>query len=439
MKGRGLVLLALFCGPVAAAPMLRLSSAAVVWQVGESSDRFVDAFNIGDGALSLSATVSRGDTWLTVTVGSLQACPYEPDCIRLKLSIDTSALARGTHTATVTIADPNAIDAPQTVTATVLVGGGDPLVIDQWIKPGGKVTIPIQTGYFGWCFSRISACFPVAIDTPNGGFWLSVSYDQAGTMQITGSAYIRIVPAPELTPGVYTGSVQVTKGLAPRTIPVTMRVTTGPIAVPSTDKIVLRLAEGAAAAAYPELPAISFTNSGGGALEIQGVEASGTGVFAYRYDALAVVTVDPGLRGPGAYNDGMIIVQCNAANCPLQIPVSLEIVPRAPPSLTYRGVVDNTTFRAGGPVAPGEIFLVQGEQLSSQPFAMAQGTPLPTYLGGASVYINGIAAPLFYTGYRQIAFRMPDGVGPGTALVRVIADDLISNTVSVNIATGVGQ
>ena len=111
--------------------------------------------------------------------------------------------------------------------------------------------------------------------------------------------------------------------------------------MPSTSQIQLRLAEGGPAAAYPFLPPVSLSNSGMGTLDVQGVAATGEGVSAYQYGGLAVVTVDPGSRGPGIYNDGVVTIQCNGANCPVQVPVSLEVVPRGAPVVAYRGVVDS--------------------------------------------------------------------------------------------------
>ena len=129
--------------------------------------------------------------------------------------------------------------------------------------------------------------------------WLAVSLDPMGTLYFTDTAYIHLAPPATMTPGTYSGSVAV-NDYAIRTIPVTMRVTTQPIAVPSTPQIHLRLAEGGPATAYPFLPPISLTNSGMGTLQVQGVAATGEGVSAYQYGALAVVTVGPGRAARGS-------------------------------------------------------------------------------------------------------------------------------------------
>jgi uncharacterized protein (TIGR03437 family) len=199
-------------------------------------------------------------------------------------------------------------------------------------------------------------------------------------------------------------------------------------------QISLRLAQNGPAATHPYLPFISLSNAGMGALVVQTVTATGTEVSATSNGGLAVVTVDPGSLDPGTYTDGLVAIQCNAVNCPIQVPVRLEIVPQGPPLIYYRGVVDNATFTPGDTVAQGDVVVVKGEQLSLSAPASASGFPLPTRLGGANVRVNGVPAPLFYSSFGQIAFQMPSGTAIGTALVQVERGGQAGNTVSVDVA-----
>jgi len=183
--------------------------------------------------------------------------------------------------------------------------------------------------------------------------------------------------------------------------------------------------------AYPFLPAISFSNSGMGTLAVSDVSASGAGVTATKYAGLALVTVDPGSLTAGAHT-GTVTVQCNAANCPLTIPVNLQIDPPGAPVVNYQGVTDNATFSSFNAVAPGDVCVVKGQQLSSQAATAIATPPLPRQLGGASVFVNNVPAPLYYASAGQIAFQMPSSTTPGTALVQVVRDGQVSNTVSVS-------
>ena len=433
---RGLAMLAFLCGPATAAPMLRLSTSALVWPPGSAATQTACAFNAGDGTLALGVSVATGSKWLTVAVGTPGACPWDGrPSVPLLFTVDASTLAWGTYTASVTVNDPHAIDAPQVVTATVQVNGGDPVAIDRYLAPGTQTDISLQTNY----------CPLSSAQTQDRVAWLSV-VELSQLMGTTGYQYricygikIRMAPPASMAPATYAGSVSVDESNAIRTIPVTMRVTTQPIAVPSTPQIHLRLAEGGPAAAYPFLPPISLTNSGMGTLQVQGVEATGEGVSAYQYGALAVVTVGPGSRGPGIYNDGVVTIQCNGANCPVQVPVSLEVVPRAPPAIAYRGVVDNATYDRSYPVATGDVCILRGEQLSLSDPATFVEFPQPTNLGGATVLVNDVKVPLYYTSFGQIAFQMPFSTVTGTALVQVERDGQISNTVTVTVVASAPQ
>jgi uncharacterized protein (TIGR03437 family) len=54
--------------------------------------------------------------------------------------------------------------------------------------------------------------------------------------------------------------------------------------------------------------------------------------------------------------------------------------------------------------------IVRGDRLSDDPPAFASGSPLPSILGGATVVVNGVAAPLYYSSSNQIAFQLPAAV-----------------------------
>ena len=394
--------------------MLRLPSSVVFESVavgGSVAAYTLTATNAGDGTLTLTASVPPAITWLAASVsGNL-----------IQFTFRTANLAVGTYTGLVTVADPNAVDSPQVVTVTLQVGGAAPPPVDRYVAPGTITNIPSGGGL---CFSTC----PSSVTTSDGGSWLSIGVTAAATILYYDS--IRLAPPLGMPDGTYTGTV--TYGESRQiTVPVTMHVTTLPIVAPSTNQINLRLAQNGPAAAYPFVPAISLTNSGLGTLQVTGVSGSGTGVSAINYQGLAIVRVDPGSLTPGTYTDGMVTMQCNGANCPVQIPVNLEIVPQGPPSIQYQGAQDNASFSPTG--SPGDVMVVKGEQLSLQGPVFA-AAPLPTTLGGASVLVNGVATPLYYSSFGQIAFQARAGTYLGTALVQVIRDGQASNTISVTMA-----
>jgi len=427
-----------------AAPVLRVSEAAIFVKVAAGADapvQTVMAYNPADGSLSLSLAVEQGIAWLTAATGTPQACPYSALCIPVQFTFHTATLPPGVYTAPVTVSDPSAIDAPQVITVTVQIGD-QPAAVDAYVAPGSKTDIPVDLNGSHDCTGPCPDRPYAVASTQDGGQWLSLAFSghQMSTLFVIDSFFIELAPPPSMPAGTYQGTFSIINTSDNRTIPVTMRVTTQPIAVPSTDRVSLRLAQNGPVAAYPFLPAISLTNNGLGTLAVQDVSGSGAGVSAYHYQGLAIVTVDPAGLAPGIHDDGMITIQCNAVNCPLRIPVRVEIVPQAPPVIAYRGVVDNATFDANNPVAQGGVAIVKGEQLSLQPPQFASGgAPLPLTLGGATVRVNGRPAPLYYSSYGQIALQMPSGIAPGQVVVDIVRDGAVSNAVLVTVAGSAPQ
>ena len=101
-----------------AAPMLRLTNTAVgpvsVAVGGSAAAPLVEAYNAGDGSLSLSAQSSA--TWLTATIGAQTACKTVPappasSCIPIQIQLNVSSLAASTtpYTGILTISAPNAV------------------------------------------------------------------------------------------------------------------------------------------------------------------------------------------------------------------------------------------------------------------------------------------------------------------------------------------
>src|ERR1700680_2434781 len=120
----------------------------------------------------------------------------------------------------------------------------------------------------------------------------------------------------------------------------------------------------------------------------------------------------------------------------------MDVIATAPPYSYYQGGVDNALFQIGGTVAPGGLVAIKGEQFTTGPAAVAQKLPLGTTMGGATGYVNGVAAPVYYVAAPQwvnmggqITCQMPYGTPAGQATVRVDRNDngteLTGNTISV--------
>jgi len=91
----GLFLL-LGAAAASAAPQLALTQTAFTVSVVPGSNgatQTVDAGNVGDGTLSLTATSSV--TWLAPTVGATTTCSLKGPCTPVAIALQTAALAAG--------------------------------------------------------------------------------------------------------------------------------------------------------------------------------------------------------------------------------------------------------------------------------------------------------------------------------------------------------
>ena len=420
-----------------AAPMLRLATTAVkpvpLPAGANGGTQIVEAYNAGDGALSLAGNPTSSVSWITTSYGPSRACTTTDaaaTCIPLQLTLNTSTLAASPipYTGIVTVnGAANVVDAPQTITVTVRIGG-----LDLYVAPGLPRDVP---------FNGNNTLQGIAT-TQDGSRWLSLALDGTGSFRFTVPYKVHVAPAAAMAPGTYNGSLAISgSALASdnQTIPVTMHVTTQPIAVASPDHVTERLVQGAA----PLAMQVSLENPGQGSLTIGAVSVSTSDggkwlTATSNPSGWAALTLDAGTLVPGYYT-GTVSIGSNAVNSTVNVPVSFQVVPKGPPLAYYKGLVDNAIFGSGDPVAPGDIVALFGEQLSFDGLTGASSLPLPTQVGGATILVNGRAAPLYSVsesqgqGYDQIDLQIPLETPVGTAQVQVQRDGLSGNIVSVQV------
>ncbi len=410
---------------LAGAPQLRLTSSAIgplAVAAGQNGPaQSVGAANIGSGTLSLQVTSSV--SWLAPTVGAPQSCAVYKTCNPVNIALQTASLAAGTYTGTITVADPGAIDAPQTITVTVQIGSGIPATMQFYLAPGKSSTQEFSAGNGA----------KVATTTP----WLSVGQTGGGTYSFTIPYQVTATAAASMAANAYTGTIAVAGSAIPtdnKTVNVTLNVTTSPIAQPSAAVLNLRLAANSIQETIP----VNIANVGKGTLTVSGATAAaasaGTWLSATNTGNVVSISADPTSLAPGAYT-GTVTVASNAAN-PVVIPVNLEIDAQAAPVANFEGVVNNATFVPGQPVAAGEIMAIFGDQFVFSTPLYAASTPLPTTLGTSStvqVLVNGQPAPLYFASYGQIDFEMPNEAQAGQALVQVVRSGQAGNQIAVQV------
>lgn len=424
---RTAALLLIFTGSVAAAPKLRLSDTAVgpysIAMGANGSTQVIEAWNAGDGALSLG--LSSSVTWATPAVGAARPCATRGgSCLPIQVAFQTNGLARGTYTGTITVKDPAALDAPQTITVIVQMGGGVPDQLEMYAAPNGSASARMTTN------QQVRSTF----STQDGRPWIAVATEGNGSFRFGFTHIVTATPQAGMDPGDYRGSVTISNSeFAPDNKPVNilLHVTNQPIAEASLPRISFRIAQGTP----KQSQNLHVFNRGGGSLSISGVTAattSGGNWLSYSIDRSSV-TADPADLAPGSYQ-GSLAFASNAANGTVTVPVQLEVVAQAPPLALYRGTVNAATFLPDDPVSPGQIMALFGEQLAYDGPKGAESIPLPVQLGNTRVLVNGEPAPLFYSSYSQINFQMPVETEPGEVLVRVERDGQAGNTVVVRVS-----
>src|ERR1035441_4629258 len=139
-----------------------------------------------------------------------------------------------------------------------------PASLDVYVAPGASRYLDFSTN------SQLGA----TVKTNDGGAWLSVALDGTGSFRFSFPYRIHLAPTAAMGPATYNGLIT-TAGSSfaadNKAIPVTMRVTTQPIAQASTGLLHVRLAQGAPV----YVTDITLTNLGQGTLHLQDAKTSG--------------------------------------------------------------------------------------------------------------------------------------------------------------------
>ena len=419
----------LFAASLSATPRLELVQTSVTVPVVQGSNgptQVIDSFNIGDGTLNLTASSSV--SWLTATVGTNTVCGLSGGCYPISIALNTSSLATGTSTGTVTVADPNALDSPQSITVIVEVGGDVPGSLTFYVAPGGTTSSSFTTG------SAVKTT--VSASTP----WLTVS---SATSQGITTVTVQATASSSMAASAYNGTVTISGSkFAPdnQQVSVTLNVTAEPIVQASSSTVSFTIAQGANA----QTTAIAVTDAGQGTLTISGVTAAAANSGTWLTVAFApgpsdstviTITADPTGLTPNTYA-GTVTIASNAVNPSVVIPVELTVVAQGPPLASAGGVVNNGTFGANEPLAQGDIVAVFGSQFTYGDAQGATSLPLQTIMNGVQVLVNGTAAPIYYVSPGQINFEIPidaSTANGGGGTVQVVRNGQPGNLVYVDI------
>ena len=429
------------CSPcLHAIPKLRVTNTVVgpisiaTGQAGPQQE--IEIYNAGDGNLNVQFLHTA--SWTQATTGARRACSQrEGECIPVRISLNTQSLAAGSHSGSVRIIDPAAADAPQDILVLVNVGGGVPNRLDFFLPPdGGQNEALIHLNRCeGSPFGRV--CMTTRTSTQSGGDWLSLALLGEGSFRFNVPYRVIAKHLPGMAEGTYQGTVIITDAqFAPdnKSVPVTLRVTSQPIATAGTTPLRLRVPQGTSRRSH----GVAISNRGRGTLTVSNAtgaaDAGGTWLSAEQVAGTNAIAVnaDPAGLNLGPYT-GTVTVNSNAVNSPLTIPVVLEIVPQGPPTIQFAGVANNANFIADEHLARGVIAAAFGEQLLLTDPASASSLPLPTRLGDVQVFLNDQPVPIYFASNGQVNFQVPFEAQLGDGLMRIDRGGQRGNNVSVRI------
>ncbi|MES1257066.1 MAG: hypothetical protein ABUS51_01500, partial [Acidobacteriota bacterium] len=419
-----------FSSVLSAAPRLGLSANTVgpvnTVTAANGPTQTVQAFNLGDGSLNLTATSSA--SWLAATVGARGSCAGNGgNCYAIGIALNTASLSPGTYTEFVTLTDPNAVDSPQDISVTVNTASV-PASITAYVTPDTGLSPRAVFNIF-----TSGTGVNGTVTTQSGGNWLSFLNGAGGLIPSPAPWLIQVGARAGQAPGTYTGSVVIAGSSVPsdnKSIAVTMIVTTSPILrIENTSAIRLTGAQGGG----PQYSFVTFSNVGQGTLSVTAAAGSAKFLTATVSGSNGLlITADPAGLTPGVYN-GAVTVTSNAANnAQVSIPVQLVVAPAGLPMISAGGII-NIGTGAAEPLSVGDVASIYGSQFApAGTFAPAASVPLPNSLGGAQVLVNGVPAPLFFVGPGQINFQVPYSLnGSQVSTVQVVAGSKPGNLRSI--------
>lgn len=395
----------------------------------------------GTQPASFNAAVSPSVPWLSVTQSSATASGTQPATVNLVFDqTQVAALTAGAYYATVEVTSSASANSPQSFevvlnvtpptqqTTPNPVPGGLIYLTQATLTPPAQ-TIDVYTG------STSAVGYQASATTNSGGNWLTVSpligSTSAGT---AGQSTVTANPS-GLKPGVYTGYVSYQfSATAVRSVNVTMVVenvnsTPSPSAVsalrpadaaactasqivPTSTALVSNFA---APAAWPIELAVNLVDDCGTPLNNGQVVATFSNGDPPLILSLTDLTGDfVGTWTPQHANNQITVNAVATApglpNATLQL--AGAVTANNAPILANLAIANFYNPIGGAPLAPGALVQITGQYLAGQTLN-ASAVPLPTSLGGTSVIIGGLEAPLSMVSpgqlNAQVPFELPAG------------------------------
>lgn len=359
---------------------------------------------VNDGAsFTVAGVTNDGNPWLQASLASAANT--------VNVAVSPASLSPGSYSGTVTITAPSAV-AQVAVALTVSAVG---FTLNQTQL---SFTLPQNYGLGAPQTIQVTSSPSTTVNasgTSDYG-WLIV-----GTTSVqTPGAISVLANDSSLAQGSYQGVVTV-QSAASTAVSIPVSLTVGP---PAT----LSLAPGSINFSYTmgsPVPAsqVSIVKSLTGSAQTFTVAASTNDGAAWLLATASSptpgqvnVSVNPQVVLPGYYSGVVNVTPSTAGASPEPIAVSLTVLPA--PTPVIRSVVSSASY-GGSAIAPGEFVTLFGSTLGPATLATPPAGTFPTSLGGTSVSITGILAPILYASATQTTVQVPYGIPIGQNVVSV--------------------
>jgi uncharacterized protein (TIGR03437 family) len=405
-----------------------------------SLSQAVGVLNLGDPASTVNwtADVLTGFDWLSVAASTGTASPGNPGSLSLAPNSSTAGFQSGGRYALVRISDPQALNSPQYLVAVLDIEPStsppapDPSPAGLYFTassgaPAAEQTVKVNTG----------STTPVAVEasaiTTDGANWLTATVTAAmASTQTPGAIGVSVNPG-GLSPGIYTGGVNIAIGGVLRTVSVTFVVTSGGCAPSSAVLTQTGLAGNfSVPAGWPVPLIVQLSDNCGSPV------SNGSAVATFSNGDPPLALTGDGRSGtysaawqPGSAATQMAITIRGTA--PALLPAAAQSIgsvspnPASPPTLVAGGALHiffsaATAAQVGAGLAPGNVSQVYGTGLAPAP-ASPTAAPLPTALNGTYLLVGNLQAPLFYVSPTLIDAQIPNELAPNQQYSIVVNDN----------------
>ncbi len=416
---------------------------------GPTLPQFFNILNTGVGQMqwSVEASTLTGGPWLSAFPANGVSDTNSPLVPEVRLDVNPQKLAPGVYAGAVKVTSPGADNSPQYVSVflNVLASGR----IGPIVQPAGMIFSSVagaeSPGSQAVLLQSLNASpvtFHSASTTSDGGNWIT-TLPRDGTLTAAQPAQIVVQPViAGLAAGVYHGTLTISFSDGnTRTVTIVLVVAPGG----STVSAGARHGRDSAASCAPVslTPVFTFLQDGftvpagyPGQMAVQVIDncgnpmTSGT-VTASFSNGDATIRLDSLNNGTWTqtwtpqHNVSPVTITADATlpapslEARVQITGGLLVLGTLP-VVSQGGVVNGASFAANAPIAPGSLFSVFGSGLANGP-APASAAPLPTILGGSSLLIGGVQAPLTFAAGGQINAVVPYETAVNTTQQVIVA------------------